>query len=178
MRNIWFTADTHFGHENIINLGKRPFSSVKEMDEVMIERWNERVHKDDIVWHLGDFAYKNVIKTREYFSRLNGVVYFTWGNHDNENISNMLGGMCSDMADINVDGHRLILCHYPMRTWDGVFRGSLHIHGHTHGTLPGTTQSLDIGVDCWDFRPVSLREIKERMSQATVLPEELERKKK
>lgn len=56
---VWFTADTHFGHRNILKHCDRPFGSVKEMDEALIAMWNAVVGLNDDVWHLGDFAYRS-----------------------------------------------------------------------------------------------------------------------
>src|SRR3978361_1949415 len=78
-----FTADHHFGHENIIGLSSRPFASIEEMDKCMIERWNEVVAPGDNVWHLGDFAFRcELRRMRSIFSRLNGSKHLIPGNHD------------------------------------------------------------------------------------------------
>jgi len=79
--NIFFTSDTHFGHKNILKYCNRPFVNVEEMDEVMIERWNGRIGKNDSVYHLGDFSFSSNPKT--YFERLNGKKILIIGNHDN-----------------------------------------------------------------------------------------------
>jgi calcineurin-like phosphoesterase family protein len=68
---------------------------------------------------------------------------------------------------------KLVLCHYALRSRPGSRRGAVHLYGHSHGTLPGNGQSLDVGVDCWDFRPVSLsqiREVLEREPPAGMVP--------
>ena len=75
-------------------------------------------------------------------------------------------GSVSQMKDILVDGQRIFLCHYGMRTWPGAHRGALHLYGHSHGTLPGNAQCTDVGVDCWAFRPVTLPEIREVLERA------------
>lgn len=163
--NIWFTADTHFGHKNIIRYCNRPFSSVEEMDESMIESWNEvvKTNDDDIVFHLGDFAFKNHEK---YLSRLNGVKYLIRGNHDPKNVEDVHGwsGVSSLLETIMPDGTLLVMCHYAMRVWNRSHHGSLHIYGHSHGTLPGTSQSCDVGADCWNFRPIDIHMIRMRMA--------------
>jgi calcineurin-like phosphoesterase family protein len=68
-------------------------------------------------------------------------------------------------ADIEVDGTRLILCHYPFRTWDGMYKGAYNLHGHSHGQLAGLTRQIDIGVDVWNFRPISLSLIRARRAR-------------
>src|SRR3989344_4017153 len=79
---IFITADHHFNHKNIIEYCKRPFKTVEEMNETMIERWNRRVGKDDLVIHLGDFGLGNKEKINEIRKRLNGTIILIKGNHD------------------------------------------------------------------------------------------------
>ena len=67
-------------------------------------------------------------------------------------------------TEINLDGHTLTLCHYGMRVWNRCHHGALMLYGHSHGSLPGNAQSLDVGADAWDFRPVTLAEILARMA--------------
>lgn len=165
----WFTADTHFGHANIIRYCRRPFNSAEEMDEAIITRWNERVKDGDIVYHLGDLTFGDPFP---YLKRLNGDKHLILGNHDKTTIkragllldSKMLASI-SSLKEITEQSQHIVLCHYGMRVWNRAHHGSLHFYGHSHGTLPGNSQSLDVGVDCWDFRPVSLDEIKERLAQ-------------
>jgi hypothetical protein len=84
MPKTWFTADTHFGHSNIIRHCTRPFGTVEEMDASLIATWNAVVRKDDDIWHLGDFAYRAAKAPADYLRRLNGRKHFVWGNHDTE----------------------------------------------------------------------------------------------
>jgi calcineurin-like phosphoesterase family protein len=77
--NIWFSADTHYGHKRIIELANRPFSSVEEMDEVMIEKHNTRVKNGDRFYLVGDFAFDD---HDTYLRRLNGQKFIVPGNHD------------------------------------------------------------------------------------------------
>jgi calcineurin-like phosphoesterase family protein len=157
-----FTADNHFGHEAIIGLSSRPFASVEEMDETMIANWNAVVQRGDNVWHVGDFAHRCDLKRRRaIFSRLNGSKHLVPGNHDDADTLSLAWASIGQIRQIIVDGQKLVLCHYGMRTWPGSRRGAIHLYGHSHGTLPGNSQCLDVGVDCWDFRPVTLAEIKE-----------------
>jgi calcineurin-like phosphoesterase family protein len=79
---IWFTADTHFGHGNVIRYNKRPFSSLSEIDETLIENWNGVVHPNDTVYHLGDFTLHGKKLTADYFRRLNGKIHVVPGGHD------------------------------------------------------------------------------------------------
>lgn len=165
----FFTSDTHLGHANIIRYCARPFASVGEMDGGIITAWNAVVQPDDDVWHLGDFAYRNSRATSSYLARLAGRKHLVWGNHDSAETRCLSGWASSQaMAEITVDGIRIVLLHYAMKVWPRSHHGALHFYGHSHGTLPGDSQSLDVGVDCWGFRPVRLAEIKRRLA---VLPE-------
>jgi calcineurin-like phosphoesterase family protein len=158
----FFTADHHFGHESIIEMCKRPFADVDAMDRAMIAIWNENVRPTDTIWHLGDFAHRaDPKRKRAILSRLNGNKHLIAGNHDDSDTKSMAWGSVSQMKEITVDGQRIFLCHYGMRTWPGSRRGALHLYGHSHGTLPGNTQCIDVGVDVWNFRPVSLPQIRE-----------------
>jgi calcineurin-like phosphoesterase family protein len=160
MPKTWFTADTHFGHSNIIRHCTRPFGTVEEMDASLIATWNAVVRKDDDIWHLGDFAYRAAKAPADYLRRLNGRKHFVWGNHDTEQSKAAPGWASSQAyAEITVEGTRMVLFHYGMRTWRGVGRGAVHLYGHSHGRLPGDSRSCDAGVDAWDYRPVTLSEI-------------------
>ncbi|MEM9701635.1 MAG: metallophosphoesterase, partial [Planctomycetota bacterium] len=83
---IFFTSDTHFGHANVIKNCDRPFADVGEMDEALIANWNAVVGPKDVVYHLGDFAFRAKRKPREYLARLNGTVHLVKGNHDEETL--------------------------------------------------------------------------------------------
>lgn len=159
---VWFTADTHFGHRRIIELAKRPFASVEEMDEAMIARWNAVVGKEDLVHHLGDFAFTD---HNPYLSRLNGIKYLTLGNHDYESRVDKARGWSSvdNYREIKVDDTSVVLFHYGMRVWNKSHHGAIHLYGHSHHSLPGDSQSCDVGVDAWLFQPVSLETIKKRL---------------
>ena len=82
MKKVWFTADHHFGHERILELAGRPFSTVDEMNRTMIERHNDLVGDDDIVWILGDVAMGHIAETMPLVGQLRGHKYLIAGNHD------------------------------------------------------------------------------------------------
>jgi calcineurin-like phosphoesterase family protein len=85
---VFFTSDTHFGHTNILKYCDRPFSSTEEMDEEIIRCWNSVVKPDNIVFHLGDFAFGTIAQWETYRNRLNGHIHLILGNHDMHNFSN------------------------------------------------------------------------------------------
>lgn len=167
---IWFTADTHFGHENVIRYNKRPFSSVSEMDEALIKNWNKIVHPKDTIYHVGDFTLLGKKPTADYFQQLNGRINVIPGGHDHRWVgkSDYVSGSGHPVVILpplktvkfplpDSDQVQLIvLCHYSMRVWDRSHYGSWHLYGHSHGNLPPLKNSLDVGVDCWEYRPVSL----------------------
>lgn len=162
MTKKFYIADTHFGHANVIKYSNRPFNSAEHMEEEMICRWNEAVGKNDDVYHLGDFAFKADVES--IVKRLNGRIHLIWGNHDSDKVRKLSCWASSrPYAEVNDDGSKLILCHYAMRVWNRSHYGSLMLYGHSHGSLPGNSQSLDVGVDCWDYRPVDIHQIRERM---------------
>ena len=165
---IYFTSDTHFGHNRIIDLCKRPFASVHEMDAVLIEKWNETVAPNDIVYHLGDFACRNERPEEFYRAQLNGAIHLIAGNHDDEILNNSrdLFASISDIKSITIQDQKIILCHYPMREWSQAWRGSWHLFGHVHGHLDDDPigPSLDVGVDSHNFTPISFEDVKEVMN--------------
>jgi calcineurin-like phosphoesterase family protein len=159
---VWFTADTHFGHAGALALYRRPFASVAEMDAAIVERWNETVQPDDDVWHLGDFALRiGTEACAELLRSLNGRKHLVTGNNDPPEIAG-LGEWASVQAyaEITVDARRLVLCHYAFRTWNGMAKGALNLHGHSHGRLKKLPRQTDVGVDCWEFRPIALHQLR------------------
>jgi calcineurin-like phosphoesterase family protein len=169
----FFTADTHFGHANIIRYCGRPFASVEEMDEAMIATWNTVVGKEDTVFHLGDFALGTDAKSiRAVFARLNGRKRLIVGNHDRQATLDLpWAAKPSHLTETSIDGTRIVMCHYGLRVWPGMRWRAISLYGHSHGGLPGTSKSLDVGVDCWDFAPTTLVAIKARLA---TLPEQFE----
>jgi calcineurin-like phosphoesterase family protein len=168
----FFTADHHFGHQAIIGMCSRPFADVEQMDRALIDNWNAVVQPSDTVWHLGDFAYRcDQKRKRAILSQLNGNKHLIAGNHDDADTRSMAWGSVSQMKEINIEGTKIFLCHYGMRTWPGAQRGALHLYGHSHGTLPGNAQCCDVGVDCWAFRPVALPAIREVLERAPAVPQ-------
>lgn len=171
--NIWFTADTHFRHSNIIRYCNRPFSCAEEHDQVLIDNWNGVVKKNDQIYHLGDVAFGSPESCLEIIGRLNGRIFLLKGNHDTNLRREYLNRFDSvkdiQRIKINVNnrGYKFILCHYCLRTWPGILPEGLasnripvaHIHGHSHGTLAPMRGTLDVGVDMWNFTPISLEQV-------------------
>ena len=158
---IFFTSDTHFGHGGALGLYRRPFASVAAMNEGLIERWNATVGSDDVVWHLGDFAIRQpAAVAAELLARLHGRKHLVTGNNDPEATTALEAWeSVQPYVELIADGVSLVLCHYPFRSWRGMGKGWINLHGHCHGRLKPPPRQFDVGVDVWDFRPVSLREI-------------------
>ena len=163
----FFTADTHFKHTKILEYTNRPFNDVDEMDSEMIYRWNSVVRKNDVVFHLGDFAFASTLEIELLLSKLNGNIQFVPGNHDRQLLKVRNACILKPIHEIKIDECFLVLCHYPMISWNRSFHGSFMLHGHSHGatTYPyPNSRILDVGVDCHNFHPVSFEEIKNRLS--------------
>jgi calcineurin-like phosphoesterase family protein len=158
---IFFTSDTHFGHGGALGLYRRPFASVAAMNEALIERWNEVVGPSDEVWHLGDFAIRQPpAVVAEWLGRLRGRKHLVPGNNDPPATAGLADWeSVQPYAETAVDGVPLVLCHYPFRSWRGMAKGSINLHGHCHGRLKPQPRQFDVGVDVWEFRPVTLAEI-------------------
>ncbi|WP_152047937.1 metallophosphoesterase family protein [Aureimonas psammosilenae] len=164
---VFFTADQHFGHARIIELCRRPFGSVDEMDEAMVAAWNAVVQPGDVVWHLGDFAYRSARHPGEILDRLHGTKHLVVGNHDSARTREMDGwASVQESAEVSDGGTRLFLSHYPHLEWPAYFRQAVHLFGHVHGNRAGVGRSCDVGVDCWGYRPVRLPEILDRIGDA------------
>ena len=156
---LYFTSDTHFGDHRTLNIHRRPFGSVGEMDGAMIARWNETVGPGDEVWHLGDFARK-VGDIEALLGRLNGHKHLIRGNNDPPAIGEIAGwASVRDYHELEEEGRKLVLCHYPFRSWNGQGRGTINLHGHSHGKMKPMKRQYDVGVDARGFRPVTLSEV-------------------
>ena len=171
---LFFTSDSHFGHENILRYCNRPFSSVKEMDEELILRWNERISENDTVYHLGDFTLGGHDAAVRYLERLGGRIFLQQGSHDNRWFDKDFGDgrlstippLCSVELPIQKSKHKqvVVLCHYALRVWDKSHYASWHLFGHSHGKLEPHGLSFDVGVDSHNFYPWSLDEVVQKMN--------------
>jgi calcineurin-like phosphoesterase family protein len=151
---LFFTADTHFGDHRTINIARRPFADTADMDAALVARWNEVVGADDVVWHLGDVA-RRPADVPGLLARLNGTKHLIRGNNDPYATVAASGwATTGDYAEIETDGQRLVLCHYPFRSWNGQHRGAINLHGHSHGRLKPMPRQFDVGVDVHGFAPV------------------------
>lgn len=139
----------------------RPFATLDDHDAALVARWNEVVGFDDIVWHLGDFALgPSPLRVAEILAALNGAKHLLVGNNDDAGTTAAPGWQSvQHYAELTLDGRPLVLCHYAFRTWNGMGRGAVNLHGHSHGKLTPMPRQYDVGVDPQDFRPVTLDQI-------------------
>lgn len=133
------------------------------MDEELIRRWNAKVKPNDTVYHLGDFAMgKN--STPSILKKLNGNKHLIWGNHDSNQVRRDPHWKSSQpYLELTLGGHFIVLCHYKFEVYNRHHYGALQFYGHSHGSLPGNNQQLDVGVDCHDYYPITLNEALEVM---------------
>ena len=176
---VWFTADLHLGHANIIRYCHRPFVDATTMNHALIERWNDTVDPSDDVWVLGDFALGKIAETLPLVSQLHGRVVLVAGNHDrcwsghgsradgwaerylDAGFAEIHHGQVElAVGDIVVDA-----CHFPYegdsldndrhREHRPVDRGRWLLHGHVHERWLQRDRMINVGVDAWGYRPVS-----------------------
>lgn len=158
---IWFTSDTHFHHARVIEYCNRPFADVEEMNEELVRRWNDRVGKGDVVYHLGDFALGPREKLAPTVARLNGAIILVRGNHDRSRSAMLSAGFPVVVPDaiLVVDGATLFLHHQPILDFAKLNRADLHLCGHIHNEWARQGDIINVGVDVRDFRPQTLPEL-------------------
>lgn len=187
--STWFTSDTHFGHERIIELCARPFKSVSHMNAEIVKRWNLLVAPNDTVYHHGDVALGKIADSLPIVGQLNGYKILIEGNHDRpfmdarkpEKRQRWLDEYAKYFQEIRgnswtaVGTNYVNLSHFP---YDGDSHGAdrysearipdegkVLIHGHTHSSGDPVSRSaygslqIHVGMDAWDFAPVHEDEI-------------------
>lgn len=168
MIGVYFTADPHYGHANILKYTNRPFTNVMEMDKALIDNHNSVVGKNDHVYILGDFSFYDGPDLKErYFDKLNGKKILIKGNHDGNECLKLPWFQVHESLHLKVrsipkyhnDSREIFLSHYSHRSWNKSFHGVPHIFGHSHSRLPPYGKSFDVGVDCWNYKPISLDEV-------------------
>lgn len=160
---IWVISDTHFCHRRILEYEaeNRPFKDRDEMNEALIQRWNEKVGKEDLVLHLGDFSFGNKHRIKDIVARLNGRIWLLLGNHDREQHYNWqeLGFerviKCPYLLD-----NKFVFSHEPLET---IPDGLVNIYGHVHGSKYFNTKDdnrLCACVERWNCAPIEYDYIK------------------
>ena len=181
-KHLFFTSDTHFGHENIIKFCNRPFANAKEMNETLINNWNRVVGPDDTIFHLGDFAFGGSYLWNNMLDRLNGHIHLIIGNHDRKNLRQgyvqKFDGIYPQLQ-LSIDGRSVYLNHYPFLCYGGSYRGDKNavwqLFGHVHsGVFSNKGKDMsrlsilfpyqyDVGVDNNNFTPLSWEDVKIRI---------------
>jgi len=210
---IFFTADTHFGHDNIIEYCKRPYRTIAEMDTGLMQLWRDTVGDDDDVYLLGDFTVLDIKSMIAYASELTGQLHIVPGSHDARWLvpwmnrvtwldeytqATSVKGVRSasghhvlvypPLVSMNKELYKyllepdqvpptIVLCHYGMRTWDRSIYNSWQLFGHSHGALPPLGMSMDVGVDCWKYRPITILQAAEKMQELRLQRNKLSRSK-
>lgn len=162
MANIWLTSDWHLDHDNIIKHCKRPFELTWQMNQQIVGNFCNLVKKKDLVYYLGDFAWRSSTVTR-LLPNLPGRWTFILGNHDERHknlISRYVEGV-ERLLILKMKGCDVTLCHYPMASWHKSHYQAWNFHGHCHGNPvePYHPRRIDVGIDCWDFQPVHIDEL-------------------
>lgn len=164
--NTFIISDTFFGRRNIIKLYNRPFNNVDEMNNMMVGNWNSVVGENDVVYHLGNFAWdpRTAIDILEL---LNGKIIFILGEYDDallevvEYFSDKIEILDRDIyKDYK---NRVILSHYPLESWPGKERGIYHFHGHDIklDTDLSKMRRINICADRWNFTPQNIKSLLE-----------------
>lgn len=167
---IYFTADLHFYHDNIIKHANRPFRDYREMNDVLVRNWNHLVKSQDEVYILGDVTMKGPAFATEILSGLKGRKYLIRGNHDafvdNREFDLSVFEWVKDYCELAYQKQKFILFHYPIAEWNGYFRDAIQLHGHQHNhadynfnNLEKGIRRFDVGVDANYMKPVSVEEI-------------------
>ena len=165
----FFTSDTHFSHKNVIKYDNRPYSSVEEMNESLIENWNKVVKPNDVIYHLGDFGFASDEDIFSIIKRLNGKKIFIVGNHDKQMYhADIRKNFESyhNYLEVVIDKIPTILFHFPINVWNKKHYGAFHIHGHVHGSkvYEKPVRAFDAGVSCNNYTPVSFEEIYQKLN--------------
>lgn len=172
---LFFTADTHFGHKNIIEYCQRPFRDVEEMNETLIDNWNGTIDKKDIVFHIGDFGMGDAADWNRILDRLNGRIYLVAGNHDLRALSSGVNTRFEKVSMqmlIQVGKRKIYLNHYPFLCFSGSEKECWQLFGHVHSNRRQSTADnsrlnyllstqYDVGVDKNDYAPISYKQIRD-----------------
>lgn len=169
---IWLTSDLHFHDKGIIKRHPetRPWKSHDEMVEGLIDYHNETVKPTDDFYCLGDFSFGGMTYTETILRQLYGRLFFLRGNHDlkwfDKVDRDLIAGKW-DLRKLRYNNQHIICSHYALRTWEHQGRGSIHLYGHSHGSLPGYGRSMDVGWDAHQ-RYLSLDEILDTMNSIPI----------
>ena len=177
MNKLWFTSDLHFYHKSINRFcpNTRTGQNALEMNEDLINTWNEQVADEDEVYILGDVSFSGHDRARLCLERLKGKKHIILGNHDKIKIYQGMRDILESVEyykTLKLEGRKVILFHYPIFEWDAMSHGSFHLHGHTHGLdiNMGEGRYLDVGIDTRpDYKLYSWEEVKSILENKPIL---------
>jgi calcineurin-like phosphoesterase family protein len=163
---LWHTSDIHAGHSNILHLCGRPFGSLYEMEQAIIRNWNAVVKPEDQVIIVGDVAFKcDTTHAINILKQLNGRIALVIGNHDHKYLKDPNFCACfewiKDYYTFQHNKRLYVVNHFPFLSWDGMGRGSVNLCGHRHlrQQEEGNVLRIDVGMDAWQFKPVSIDQL-------------------
>ncbi len=145
-----YIGDMHLGHRNCLHLDNRPFSSVQEMNSVLIELWNGRVQKDDDVYVLGDFCYRSEEDPVTYLRKLKGKKHLIVGNHDVHLLKNTQAMSYFETVEKQMvikdrdetSEVQVFLSHYPTADYPNMYHGAYHVYAHIHANKNDTYEFM------------------------------------
>ncbi len=174
--NLWMTSDTHVSHKTLLEKyepeRRKKWSNITEMNEGIIDAHNALVGDNDIVWFLGDCLFGKEHDGIPLFRRMKGIKHLILGNHDHIKDRGLWLTAFKSIQhykELSVDNNKICLFHFGQRVWNKSHHGSIHLHGHSHGSLPPHGKSVDVGLDApWitgkkEHRPFNYDEIKKFM---------------
>ena len=169
---IYFISDHHWGHKAIIRMSNRNFDNIVDMNQIMIDKWNEIIQPDDEVYYLGDFMYKMNPNTfvNHVLNKLNGKIYLIIGNHDERYLKKYMNRVewikdRYELKHIHEDKeYKFILDHYPLYSWKGMWRKTIHLHGHTHRNTDdlyyeSIGDKMNVNCEFLDYTPISIVDV-------------------
>lgn len=167
---IYYTSDLHLGHVNVLKYDNRPFATIEEMNQAIIDKWNEKVKEEDHIYIIGDFAYRTAVDPSYYLKQLKGKKHLIRGNHDKVTLESKSAYKYLESIEgiehIKDGSRNVILCHFPIAEWNAMKRGSYHIHGHIHGRMDDTfrfmstrDRALNAGCMINGYEPVTIDEL-------------------
>lgn len=160
MTDIWFTSDTHYGHNNILAYCNRPFADVVEHDNALMGNFNKLVKRNDIVYHLGDFCLGPPWLANKIYHSLNGRINLIVGNHDRLKNYRGLFETVQNVHMLKLGKEMFWLSHYAHARWPHAHYGAYHLFGHSHGGFKGLGKSMDVGVDTNKYAPYHIDDVR------------------
>ena len=165
-KDFYITSDTWFGRPQILQIANRKFKNVEDMNSALIKNWNKKVKKNDVVFHLGNFAW-DPETARKVLKKLKGKIFFLKGSQENalkEIIDEFPKAEFFKDSIMELTDFDAVICHYPLSVWNGKDSGTIHMHGHTvfsHKTNLKAENRFNVCTDFWDYSPINYLTLKD-----------------